>query len=272
MQKGKEIPSLYFSSKITLTLPFDIESVIMKKLSNVVENDKFPNFSIMYASLKCKCNGICDKRVNNKLFGLETSILGSRNGPLEKYTVLISELAKCDLSKLLHDTTLKISQSEFESLIMQLFFATFKFHTLNYEHCDLHLGNILIHEIEKGGFWHYKINKLDVYVPNLGLFLVLWDFGACKEIDRKQCTTSLCKKQVTSDYIRWLDDLLELNDDILPNTIAVFIESIRTHILEYKSTPFNEREMVQSVFQKITLKACLKERPSNVINKNAYTM
>lgn len=47
----------------------------------------------------------------------------------------------------------------------------------NMTHNDLHYGNILVHEVQRGGFWHYKINGIDYYVPNLGYVFILWDLG-----------------------------------------------------------------------------------------------
>ncbi len=57
-----------------MTTPFDAESAIMKKLTNVVTSGEFPNFPIMFASLKCTCEGICDERIKTKIFGLPIGI------------------------------------------------------------------------------------------------------------------------------------------------------------------------------------------------------
>ena len=54
-------------------------------------------------------------------------------------------------------------------------YALEKFYDMT--HNDLHYGNILVHEITPGGFWHYKIDGHNYYVPNLGYVFLLWDMG-----------------------------------------------------------------------------------------------
>lgn len=44
-------------------------------------------------------------------------------------------------------------------------------------HNDLHAGNVLVHKIKPGGYFLYKINNKNYYVPNLGYVFLLWDFG-----------------------------------------------------------------------------------------------
>jgi predicted unusual protein kinase regulating ubiquinone biosynthesis (AarF/ABC1/UbiB family) len=39
---------------------------------------------------------------------------------------------------------------------------------MGFYHNDLHLGNFLIHKVKPGGFWHYKISDIDIYVKNMG--------------------------------------------------------------------------------------------------------
>jgi serine/threonine protein kinase len=47
----------------------------------------------------------------------------------------------------------------------------------NMTHLDLHAENILVKKITPGGFWHYKIEGQDYYVPNLGFRIYIIDFG-----------------------------------------------------------------------------------------------
>lgn len=42
---------------------------------------------------------------------------------------------------------------------------------------DIKAPNILVYNVNPGGYWHYIINKQDFYVPNFGKLFVINDFG-----------------------------------------------------------------------------------------------
>ena len=42
---------------------------------------------------------------------------------------------------------------------------------------DIKSSNILYYDVTPGGYWHYKIDDIDFYVPNYGKMFVLNDFG-----------------------------------------------------------------------------------------------
>jgi len=44
-------------------------------------------------------------------------------------------------------------------------------------HTDLHAENIMVKKVKPGGYWKYKINDLDYYVPNMGYVFLIFDFG-----------------------------------------------------------------------------------------------
>ena len=75
------------------------------------------------------------------------------------------------------------SSIEYESVIFQIFIALHTFHIqTDHVHNDAHLGNFLYHKITKGGYWHYKYNDTDIYVPNTGYLVVIWDPGLAHKI------------------------------------------------------------------------------------------
>jgi hypothetical protein len=47
----------------------------------------------------------------------------------------------------------------------------------NMIHTDFHLGNILVNKVTPGGYWIYKIDGRNFYLPNLGFVFLLSDFG-----------------------------------------------------------------------------------------------
>jgi hypothetical protein len=152
---------LKFSCKI---MPSKFENtkevMILNRLTKVVKEGKFPNFPMMYKSMKCtkacKTDGCPD--VTKK----------------HDYMVVLNELANMDLETWFDE---KHTEKDYESVIMQLILSIKYLHKMNIEHKDLHLKNVLIHKVTPGGYWHYKYDIFDIYVPNTGYFAVLWDFG-----------------------------------------------------------------------------------------------
>jgi len=47
----------------------------------------------------------------------------------------------------------------------------------NMTHLDLHDENILVKRVEPGGYYHYHIDDVDYYLPNLGFRIYIIDFG-----------------------------------------------------------------------------------------------
>ena len=95
------------------------------------------------------------------------------------------------------------SNREYESVIMQLLLSLRAFHKhLGYIHNDAHLGNFLWHKVEAGGFWHYNSDGLDIFIPNTGYLVVLWDPGLARPISKRN--------RVNIDYYRVLTLIKEM--------------------------------------------------------------
>jgi hypothetical protein len=163
MNMGKGFGKLLkFSCKIMASnVPeHKLEINILKKMSNLVLMKKNPNMPVVYSSIKCSKNcelDICPPNVK-------------KNG----YYIVLNELANSDIQNWLKQ---HYTQEVYESILMQVMFSIYSFHCLGYSHNDCHLGNFLIHHIKPGGCWRYKVGKHNVYVPNHGYQLVLWDPG-----------------------------------------------------------------------------------------------
>lgn len=139
------------------------EIEILEKMSNMAEAGESPNMPITYLSLRCtkKCT-VNECPANTKSSG---------------YYVVINELANSDIQNWFRRS---YSPEVYESVLMQMVFAIYTFHNMGYIHNDCHLGNFLIHEITPGGCWRYKVDNTNVYVPNKGYLLVMWDPGLAK--------------------------------------------------------------------------------------------
>jgi hypothetical protein len=121
---------------------------------------------------------------------------------------------------------------------MQLLLSIQTFHNMGYTHNDTHLGNFLIHKIKPGGYWHYKykppqIHKdiIDIYVPNTGYLLVLWDPGIATK-----------KKNPRNDVYYEIDDMIRPLD--LINNIVKYDKYIAMGL---KPIPQNLQDMNTSI-------------------------
>lgn len=137
------------------------EISILKHVTNLVIQDYFPNFPIMYSAMMC--NNECREAACPKLMKSDTG-----------YRVIINELADSDLQNWLKK---KHSAEDFASVLTQMMFAIYAYHGMGLQHNDTHLGNFLIHKVTPGGWWRYRFEGQDVYVPNTGHLVVLWDMG-----------------------------------------------------------------------------------------------
>ena len=70
---------------------------------------------------------------------------------------------------------------EWISMLLQIF-ITIKFYRDKYKltHNDLTWVNVLYNNISKGGYWEYKTNNFNLYIPNLGYQFIIWDYGSSK--------------------------------------------------------------------------------------------
>ena len=76
---------------------------------------------------------------------------------------------------------IKRSDEEWMSFILQSL-ITIKFLREKYKltHNDLTWVNVLYNNISKGGYWEYKTNNFNLYIPNLGYQFIIWDYGSSK--------------------------------------------------------------------------------------------
>ena len=161
---------LKFSCKIMEVNPdHTLETKLLEKMSALAEKGRTPNMPMTYKILKCK----------------SPCKLDNCPGPSRKkpYYVIINELADSDLETWFKE---KHTTSQYESILMQIMFAIFSFHTIDHLHNDAHLGNFLIHKIKPGGYWRYQFNDENIYVPNCGYLLVMWDPGRASKYNFKE--------------------------------------------------------------------------------------
>lgn len=171
---------LSFSSKILEVKNSTLEILLLLKMSDLVQNKKTPHMPIIYKVVRC------DKPFRDIMNeeGIAKYEEPHRLISDGKYYIIINELATYDLANFLKEAH---TDNEYESVIMQIYISLHTFHKYTgYLHNDAHWGNFLIHKIKAGGYWHYKINNVDMYVPNLGYLVVLWDPGLARMITERK--------------------------------------------------------------------------------------
>jgi hypothetical protein len=184
------------------------EVKILEKMTKAVLDGKSPNMPITYKTLKC----------NKKCIVKNCPEITKKNG----YFAVINELATCDLQTWLLK---KYNDETYQSIVMQLVFAIHCFHMLGYNHNDCHLKNFLIHDIAPGGYWRYQINGENVYVPNCGYLLVMWDPGQASPI----------QKTFNEDYSTALSLLIYIESTAA--YISLGLKAISSHIVDYGVVP-----------------------------------
>ena len=100
----------------------------------------------------------------------------------KRYSILFNELATGDLRNFLNNEN--INSILFKNTIAQLYISLLLLHSLGILHNDSHSGNFLYHKIHEGGCFHYIIDNINFYIPNLGYRWVIWDFGLSKKITK----------------------------------------------------------------------------------------
>ena len=135
-----------------------IELRILKLLRELVFNGKAQNFPIIMDSYKCD---IC----KFKETGRKTV----------KCLFTINEVASIDLSSWLKTSP---SKDELNSCLFQIMAGI---HALQHHYLilnnDIKSPNILVYNVNPGGYWKYTIYGLDFYVPNYGKLFIVNDYG-----------------------------------------------------------------------------------------------
>lgn len=70
------------------------------------------------------------------------------------------------------------SEEEWLNALFQILYAIIAMKRyFNILHTDLHTGNILVNKVNPGGYWVYRIDGHNYYVPNMGYVFLVHDFG-----------------------------------------------------------------------------------------------
>lgn len=251
---------LVFSAKI-INDNTTLEIELLERMSRAVQLHLTPNFPVIYKTLHCK-EGTMKTSSSFDNQNMNAIIKSKR------YYVILNELATNDMNQLLLNTYR--SNIEYESIIVQALFSMRAFHKYtDHIHSDVHLGNFLYHKIKPGGYWHYRYNETDIYVPNTGFLIVLWDPGLAQKITPGTYVAPYSDFKLFYTTLKSYNDQKEINiPPSMFNILYTIIKNVAEQLHDYIA-------IMKQFEMKPAFKYILYEKPTNsfIINpKKPYSL
>lgn len=172
-----------------------LEVKLLQAMTNLAISGTCQNMPITYKVMEC--NKTCEQ-MNTESEDICPDVI-----KYDRYLVVLNELANYSMDSFLESPH---NLKTFQSVVMQILFSIYSFHSLGYCHQDTHMGNFLIHEIVADGVWHYKVVDKDVYVKNYGYLVVLWDPGLAKPFSEYPEEKF---GEILEDYARAIDVIID---------------------------------------------------------------
>jgi len=141
------------------------EISILKVLSNLTLKNINPHFPILYKTFECNKAPIVAKDYPDL----------TKTG---KYVMVLTELANGDLKTFIEkNEEYKRNDELIKNTMQQILISVLSFHLhMKKIHTDAHWGNFLYHKIKPGGYIHYRIFDVDIYIENMGYLWIIWDY------------------------------------------------------------------------------------------------
>jgi hypothetical protein len=236
-----------FAVKImNMTINNKKETKITEKVSNLTLNNINPHFAILYKKFVCN-NPHNDIKKYPKLVNKSN------------YIMLLSELANGDLKTVLYEPAFHSSFEIIKNTLQQVYISILSFHIhTNKIHADAHYGNFLYHKIKPGGYIHYKIFGVDVYMKNLGYLWIIWDYSRAKKktyensyIDYDRIICAFINNTPRRRY-GWI----ETKDFVYSDEIAKFVEEVNVciRLLDKEKYLWIEKLLKSRLFSKELVK------------------
>jgi len=137
---------------------------LVEKVSDLVIKNINPHFPILYKKFECIYHG--HDSVNYPKLVIN-----------EKYYTILTELANGDMEKFIIKPENHSNYKIMKNTLQQYLISILSFHVYtNKIHTDAHIGNFLYHIIKPGGYIHYQIFGVDIYIENIGYLWIIWDY------------------------------------------------------------------------------------------------
>ena len=137
-----------------------------------------------YRDLKVNLNELYKKHLKEFSENIE---IGKSQKYSNKSVVIFNEISSYDFNHLMESDPIFILRKEF--ILPTIFQILHGLAALNKNygivHFDLHLSNVLVTKIDiiEKKYWHYRVNKVDYYIPNQGYIFKIWDFGRANYLE-----------------------------------------------------------------------------------------
>ena len=263
-------------SKIMNT-SFKNEIKLLNKMSYLAENGLTPNMPIVYKIFECEPDPTINTNTTNLLVNISSS--SKSKSSTKGYYIVLNELANGDINDfLVINSPSKISDIYiYESIIIQVFFALRMFHKhTGHIHNDAHCGNFLYHKITKPSihcYWHYRFNLTDIFVPNHGYLVVLWDPGIAKKFVYNNQTRLY-------PYIDFYRVFAIISHNFNYNQYVVLnpFDEILSYILENNKDPtaimkyISEMAKTTNLFKTVVLNKKMLPKDAIILNDTPYIL
>jgi len=251
-----------------------LEVKLLQAMTELAISGTCQNMPITYKVMEC--NKTCEQ-MNKESEDICPDVI-----KYDRYLVVLNELASYSMDSFLESPH---NLKTFQSVVMQILFSLYSFHSLGYCHQDAHMGNFLVHEIVAEGLWHYKVVGEDIYVKNYGYLVVLWDPGLAKPFSEYPEEKF---GEILEDYARAIDVIIDyINDKKNDKKFEESLESIgfltnlhngiglgdnidRKKVrLDIKDEDSLMSFMIQEVYNNTSINNTQSE---NVVNKEPFTL
>ena len=162
--KIAKIPGRFVKNPIKFSENFKVwneYNVMNKMIAPVLASNTCPNLPLVYSSFTCDSCNITTIRPR--------TLIGA-------CAVFLTELADGDLTAWAKQKARSVD--EYKSCLFQLMAGVMAlqkyYQVVTY---DMKAQNILYHNVPSGGYWKYRIQNFDYYVPNFGTVFIINDFG-----------------------------------------------------------------------------------------------
>lgn len=194
----------------------DLSIAVLDELTKTVLKKESPNMHLTYMVKNCN---VPVKHTKSRV----------RTNP---YHIIFNDLAKMDL-KTWFKQHKKAKQDQIESIITQAILSLSFLHKKGYSHGDAYLENYLVHEIQEGGYWWYKFDDNDMYVPNTGYLVVISDFDLINKLPKE--------KKLNNDPVKRFPRERDFESILSDVYKALLSSNTKTHVEEMISSINNLR-------------------------------
>jgi hypothetical protein len=242
---------------------------IYNKLTALLLKEVCPHFPISYGYLICKNKD--DINYTKISSAVSSSFSSSSTINSDFFTfkhkpnlyLIVNEYANYAfpfiLSNIFKKYDILIASSILNNIIIQIMISMIFFQNyIKMVHNDTHIFNFLVHNIKKGGYYHYNIYGKDYYLKNMGYLIVINDFGLAK---------SLNEKPIKKDFI-------DFSASFKKRIIKQHYKYISRDIIKFfKYISFDSADLYKYLFNymnKCFPNNLITSKPSKVINKTPF--